>query len=431
MPGSQSMSSLYTSALKASYDKLPAGFSVYSRSISFVPKEAPDLGELPMTLTLIKGDKRLQCGYALTKNSLPGAPIKYIRNEIGDEIDAVLINNKISNVCGANGDAYCSKVVQEAKERTQSSIVLPASTGVIGWDLPLQEMLRGVKGIGEDVERGEGRVTCPVELAKGIMTTDRYPKVRGVSVGSGTMLGVAKGAGMIEPNMGTMLCYVMTDVGVEGGGLQDITRRVADRSFNCVSVDGDESTSDMFVVMSSGIKGNVSREQFESALTSVATDLSKDIVRNGEGTSHVISVDVRRFPGPQSVAKELGKAVVNSPLVKTAIAGNDPNIGRVAGAVGSFMGKQPSMKIDWSKVEMFLGGTQIFKGGKFVIDSGTEKALSSYISSRMFDPKSDSPEHEMDVEFVIDFGVKDGENAKVWGSDLTKEYVAVNADYRS
>ena len=216
-----------------------------------------------------------------------------------------------------------------------------------------------------------------------------------------------------------------------GGGLQDITRRVADRSFNCVSVDGDESTSDMFVVMSSGIKGNVSREQFESALTSVATDLSKDIVRNGEGTSHVISVDVRRFPGPQSVAKELGKAVVNSPLVKTAIAGNDPNIGRVAGAVGSFMGKQPSMKIDWSKVEMFLGGTQIFKGGKFVIDSGTEKALSSYISSRMFDPKSDSPEHEMDVEFVIDFGVKDGENAKVWGSDLTKEYVAVNADYRS
>ena len=172
------------------------------------------------------------------------------------------------------------------------------------------------------------------------------------------MVGAAKGAGMIEPNMGTMLCYVLADCKPPPSKLQSIVERVADKTFNCISVDSDESTSDMFVVLCKEDGEEVKEEDFENALEGVCEKLASGIVRNGEGTGHVIKVEVLNYPGPDSEAREIGKSVINSPLVKTAIAGNDPNVGRIAGAVGSWVGKRErgANKIDWSKCNMSMGG---------------------------------------------------------------------------
>jgi len=168
----------------------------------------------------------------------------------------------------------------------------------------------------------------------------------------------------------------------------------------------------------------------KTALTDICATLSEDIVRNGEGTSHVIAVSIKNYPGSDPNA--VGKKIVNSPLLKTAIAGNDPNIGRLASAIGSYMGKHESGLEGWrDKLVITVGNEVVFKNGSFVIEAGMEEKLSDYIKECQFGESTNYPETDKSVEIVVDFGVEGGKSGKVFGSDLTKEYVKVNADYRS
>jgi glutamate N-acetyltransferase/amino-acid N-acetyltransferase len=350
----------------------------------------------------------------------------------GHPLQALVINNKVSNVCpGGDGvaaaESVCAAVAKSLDLAGGANSVLPSSTGVIGWRLPAKELAEDIVPKAVEALQTESAFAA----AEAIMTTDRYPKLRSKTLSDGTrIVGVAKGAGMIEPNMATMLGYLMTDATIEKSKLQSMLTEACNRSFNSISIDGDESTSDTVVAIASGLKPLSSEDEFRSALFEVTEGLSADLVRNGEGTGHVIRVSISNFPGSEHEARRLGRHLVNSPLVKCAISGNDPNTGRIAGAIGSFMGKFfPSESVD--NMSLTLGGRTIFADGQFVLEGdAVEKELSGHMADAQLGEHDDFPKHQKFVEIGVDFGGS-GSDVTVLGSDLTKEYVAVNADYRS
>lgn len=241
---------------------------------------------------------------------------------------------------------------------------------------------------------------------------------------------------MIEPNMATMLCYILTDAIIPSDySLQSLLSSTVNESFNSISVDGDESTSDTTVLISSEKVADTNMDEFSDALTDICTGLAADIVRNGEGTTHVIRVSIDNFPGSDADARKLGRHIVNSPLFKCAVSGNDPNTGRLAGAIGSFLGKMDEDKSPASvdKMTLTLGGRIIFCSGKFVLEGDeVERELSDHMKRAEMGALDDFPLHQHFVEVQVDFGKGKGNGkATVLGSDLTAEYVAVNADYRS
>lgn len=329
----------------------------------------------------------------------------------------------------ADAELVCEAVAKALDLPGGAATVLPSSTGVIGWRLPAKELAADVvpKAV-ENLQTGSA-----LNAAKAICTTDRFPKVRSQTLQSGARLvGIAKGAGMIEPNMATMLGYLMTDAVLPRDSLQSMLTEAVNGSFNSISVDGDESTSDTVVLTSSGLVADTDVDEFRAALQTVCQGLAADLVRNGEGTGHVMRVQIDNFPGTDHEARRLGRHVVNSPLFKCAVSGNDPNTGRLAGAIGSFMGK---FKNDESvtKMSLTLGGRIIFQNGKFVLEGQeVEEALSNHMEDAQYDEHSDYPPHQKFVEIGIDFGQGTGSaSAVVFGSDLTAEYVSINADYRS
>ena len=327
----------------------------------------------------------------------------------------------------ADSELVCEAVADALDLPGGASTVLPSSTGVIGWRLPAKDLAESVvpKAV------ASMQTESALEAAGAICTTDRYPKVRSATLSNGARLvGIAKGAGMIEPNMATMLSYLMTDATIEKSKLQAMLSEAANESFNSISVDGDESTSDTLVAVASNQFDAVDDAEFKQALVSVCKGLAADLVRNGEGTGHVMRVKILNFQGSDLQARRLGRHIVNSPLFKCAVAGNDPNTGRLAGAIGSYIGKYSE---DSSVAEMTLklGGRTIFSKGKFVLEGdAVEKEISGHMSSAQYDEHSDYPPHQRFVEIEVDFGNGDG-RATVFGSDLTAEYVSINADYRS
>jgi glutamate N-acetyltransferase / amino-acid N-acetyltransferase len=350
-------------------------------------------------------------------------------------LHAIVINNKVSNVCSggdgvADSELVCDAVATALKLPGGGSTVLPSSTGVIGWRLPAKELAEDVIPIAVQ----NLQTTSALNAAKAICTTDRYPKVRSKTLSSGArIVGIAKGAGMIEPNMATMLSYIMTDAVMDKSKLQSMLSETTNNSFNSISVDGDESTSDTLVLLSSNLIDGTDENEFKAALDDVCKGLAADLVRNGEGTGHVMKVDITNFPGSNLEARRLGRHIVNSPLFKCAVSGNDPNTGRLAAAIGSFMGKFKNVE-SVDNVSLTLGGRCIFTNGKFVLEGqAVEEELSNHMSDAQYNEHSDYPPHQKFVELGVDFGSTgtDGVSATVYGSDLTAEYVAVNADYRS
>mmetsp|Transcript_9297 Transcript_9297/g.14363 ORF Transcript_9297/g.14363 Transcript_9297/m.14363 type:complete len:264 (-) Transcript_9297:205-996(-) len=263
------------------------------------------------------------------------------------------------------------------------------------------------------------------------MTTDRYPKVRSATLRNGArIVAIGKGAGMIEPNMATMLSYILTDVAIPKANLQQMLSDAVEKSFNSISVDGDESTSDTVALLASNHFPLEDENEFRQALEKICVGLASDIVRNGEGTSHVMAVSIKNFPGTEKDARALGRHIVNSPLFKCAVNGNDPNTGRLAGAIGSFMGKfNRDASVD--KMSLTLGGRCIFTEGKFVLEGDeVEKELSDHMKEAEYGDSTNYPPHQKCVEIEVDFN-SGTSSATVLGSDLSKEYVAINADYRS
>ncbi len=268
--------------------------------------------------------------------------------------------------------------------------------------------------------------------ARAIMTTDRYPKVRSRRVGAATVVGIAKGAGMIEPSMATMLAFLLTDAAVDRDTLQRLLSAAVRDSFNRISVDGDQSTSDMVLALSSQRTAEVPEEALGDAIAGVCRDLAGDIVRNGEGVEHVIRVTVRA-PGTDEEAAAIGKAIVNSPLVKTAVNGCDPNVGRIVSAAGDHLGAQPDPP-PLAGATVRLGGVTVYSRGAFQLDGSKEAALAAYLQERRIDHTLDYPPHDRTVEIEVDFeapAAGRSAHAVVQGADLSHGYVTENADYRS
>ena len=409
-----------------SRSKLPEGFSAATTTLDFTSMERQQ--RLSMNLALILLDEPSSRFAGLfTRNRFCGAPILIGRRRIEQEaLRGVLINNRIANV-GAPGGvedarllcAGVGELIGEPGDR-----ILPASTGIVGWKLPVESMNEALPNLMAGLHRESS-----LPVAQAIMTTDSYPKLHREEVGGGCILGMAKGAGMIEPDMGTMLAFILTDLKMEREQLRRALQSSVDKSFNRISVDGDQSTSDMALLFSSARKPGVSEDGFREALDKVCLRLAEDVVRNGEGVAHVIRVCVEGAPS-QSLAAAAGKAVVNSPLVKTAVFGNDPNVGRIVSALGDFA-SAVRFPIDLKRLRLSMGGDEIFVDGCFFLDAGKEERLNRYLTESALDPAAKGfPAHDRQVVLEIDLGAGE-ERAEVLGADLSYQYVKENADYRS
>ncbi len=420
----------------AAQAKLPRGFKVGTTRFDFVPREAPKPAK--MTLTLIALDTPTPDFAAVfTKNAFPGAPVVVGRRRLNEPLlGAIIINNKISNVCAPGGVEAAETICRATAKLLGigASQVLPSSTGVIGWGLPVDAMLASLPLVTQALT-----ADSILPAAEGIVTTDLYPKIRRADVAGGTLIGIAKGAGMIEPNLATMLVYLLTDLAIDRADLRIMLARAVDSSFNAISIDSDTSTSDTVALVSSGQVPCTDTEAFERALHTLCRDLAEDVVRNGEGVRHVIRVTVRNAASTV-LARSLGKAVINAPLFKCAVAGNDPNVGRLIQAIGKHVGATaPSTNL--SKTRITMGGVEIFSEGVFRLDPTKELALVAHLKAAelyqsappkdgVYAPPIDFPPHERSVDIDIDVG-NGAATASVIGGDLTHEYVSENADYRS
>jgi glutamate N-acetyltransferase / amino-acid N-acetyltransferase len=415
---------------------LPAGFRVGTTRFEFTPREAPKPAK--MTHTLIALEQPTSAFAALfTKNAMPGAPVIVGRQRLAEPaLGAIIVNNKISNVCAPGGvetaERICAATAQALKLEARQ--ILPSSTGVIGWSLPEQAITAALPAAVSALTSGS-----ILPAAEGIVTTDLYPKIRRARVGNGSIVGIAKGAGMIEPNMATMLVYILTDLAVSRDDLRAALKRAVDVSFNTISIDSDTSTSDTVALLSSSRVPCADLAAFETALTQVCSDLAEDVVRNGEGVRHVLRVQVKNAPS-RDIARALGKAIVNAPLFKCAVAGNDPNVGRLIQAIGKYAGSS-AKPIDLSQLRLHMGGHEIFSKGVFRLDPSKEIALVNHLKGAelyasaaprdgVFSPPIDYPPHERCVEIDVDLGTG-SETVTIYGGDLTHEYVSENADYRS
>jgi len=360
-----------------------------------------------LDLTVIYSTVRARSAAMFTRNRFPGAPVIVGRKHIANGFaQALVINSKNANVAmGKLGIDNAVETCQIAGEElgVDSYDVLPFSTGVIGRPLPMDKIRSGLRGI-----RGELKPNNLKLAAEAIMTTDMYPKYISVQVGKAVIAGIAKGAGMIEPKMATMLVYLMTDAELPKSIMRPMLRRVVDRTFNAMSIDTDTSTSDTVVLMANGLSGKVKLGQFEKGLVEVCEYLTKEIARNGEGATKLITVDVTRAK-TQAQAKRVAKSVVNSPLVKTAVYGCDPNWGRVIMAVG----KSFDASIEPAKVTIRFGDTNVFRKGS-PVDCDLE-ALRQYLG-------------QPEVMIGVDLGIGKA-SSRVWGCDLTEGYIKENAYY--
>ena len=349
-----------------------------------------------------------------TRNNLPGAPVIVGRENIENgRLQAIVVNSKTANV--ATGKAG----IEDAKNMClwtgealgfDPKLVLPSSTGVIGQRLPIKKIHEGCKSIAENLGSSQEYIE---KFARAIMTTDSHPKWSSNSVGNATILGIAKGAGMIEPNMATMLSYFVTDAKLSSGDLQDILERVVNKSFNRISIDSDTSTSDTVVILANGLAGAVDAENFETALTNSAMQLAKEIARDGEGATKLIELTVSGA-GSQRMALQIAKSIINSPLVKTAIHGADPNWGRFVMAVGKVF-----------EYPVHLEDLSInFKNGGLVLTVDAEKLETETVDLDAISKLLQN--QEIFIEVVVGAG-KFSET--VWGCDLTKGYIEENAFY--
>ncbi len=409
--------------------KLPEGFRTSVLPLTFFPFERPVEKPLPMRMALLMLDRATPVfGAVFTRNKCPGAPVIVGRERLSSEkIRGVLINNKIANVCTDTGVEDSRLLLEKLADVTgcRADEFFPSSTGIIGWKLPVKDMEKNIPQLVAGLSGGSA-----VNFAKGIMTTDSFPKLRSAEVGEGRIVAVAKGAGMIEPNMATMLSYIMTDIDIDRETIRNILKRVVEKTYNCISVDSDQSTSDTVVIMSSCMKKGVPEKEFESALYDVCSALAQDIVRNAEGCGHVIKVSVEGAPD-YSTARSVGKAIINSPLVTTAVFGNDPNVGRLLSAVGDYAGNN-DMELDKDRITISLGGEVVFENGAFRLDQEKELRLSEYLKAGTLDSEhKEFPAHDRCVDVAVRLGGNGGGKATVYGTDLSYGYVRENADYRS
>ncbi|MGG3450400.1 bifunctional glutamate N-acetyltransferase/amino-acid acetyltransferase ArgJ [Domibacillus aminovorans] len=359
-----------------------------------------------LDFTILFSDVRASAAAMFTKNQFCGAPIVIGKESVADGyLQAIAVNSKNANVAtGKKGLEDARKVTAAVAQELaiHSNDVLPSSTGIIGVPLPVEKILTAIPGLKNQLTE-DGLE----QSAKAIMTTDTYPKFRTRQVGGITISAMAKGSGMIEPNMATMLSYILTDAAIEPTHLQKMLKRAVDVSFNSVSVDGDTSTSDTVVIMANGLAGDVDLVEFESVLTDLCIDLAKEIARDGEGATKLVEVQVTGADD-DVIAKKIGKSIINSPLVKTAIFGEDPNWGRIMSTIGN-----STDKVNTEAVSVSFADVYVFKDG-----------------APMEDKRAELEEYLKNNEVLIRISLGDGPgNSTVWGCDLSYDYVKINGEY--
>ncbi|MDQ8163906.1 MAG: bifunctional glutamate N-acetyltransferase/amino-acid acetyltransferase ArgJ [Gemmatimonadota bacterium] len=378
----------------------PRGFRCASRNVGLKPA-ARDL-------TLFASDVDAAAAAVFTRNHFPGAPIVLGRETIaGGVLRAVIANSKVSNVAtGARGVANARRMAAAAAAElgTSPDRVLVSSTGVIGVQLPIEKIEAGVVGMTADLQDN------PMVGAEGIMTTDTHPKALSAQVGAATITWVAKGSGMIEPNMATMLAYIFTDAAFDAATLDRMLRRAVAPSFNMLSVDTDTSTSDTCAILANGLAGAVDEAAFLEALTAGCTKMTEILARDGEGAEHLVRVSVRGALTDVE-AHVVAKSILNSPLVKTMVHGADPNVGRLLMAIGKCF----DCTIRPVTTDAWINGFQVVGHGERLAfdDAVVRETLSREV-----------------VDLSVSLGVGDGE-AVAYGCDLTKGYVDENASYYS
>ncbi|HEY3248344.1 MAG TPA: bifunctional glutamate N-acetyltransferase/amino-acid acetyltransferase ArgJ [bacterium] len=366
-------------------------------------------------LALIVSDTLAVAAGMFTTNAVKAAPVLLSQERIqSGAAQAIVVNSGNANACtGTQGmaDAREMAALTAGALDIAEEFVLAASTGIIGVPLPMAPIRRGIPAAAAGLER-DG-----TSAAEAILTTDAFPKTAAVRVELDgvpvTIGGMAKGAGMIHPQMATTLCFLTTDAVLPPPLLRAALRAAIDRSFNCISVDGDTSTNDTVILLANGAartpaltEDSEAFARFNSALADLTTSLARMIVRDGEGASKVVTLTVK---GARSAgeAKAAAGAVMTSPLVKTAIYGAEPNWGRVLAAVG-----RSGASVREDRVSIWIGGHQVVGGGIAVGDPAPAGA-----AMRM-----------REFEIVVDLGLGDG-TFTGWMSDLNEAYVKINAGY--
>ena len=380
--------------------RFPRGFRCASRNCGLKPT-AKDLA-------LFVSDTDASAAALFTRNKFPGAPIVLGRETIkSGRLRAIIANSKYSNVAtGERGIENARRMAAAAAREIGATPdrVLVSSTGVIGVALPIEIIERGMIGMSGDL------VDDPIVGAEGMMTTDTYAKALSISVGAATITWVAKGSGMIEPNMATMLAYIFTDAAFDAPTIDRLLRAAVGVSFNMLSVDTDTSTSDTCAMLANGLAGAVNETEFAAALTAGCIRMTEMLARDGEGAEHLIRATVR---GAKSIveARAIAKSIVNSPLIKTMVHGADPNVGRILMAVG----KCTECTISPSTTDAWINEYAVVRAGeRLPFDEDIVRAAFA---------------NEV-VEIVVALGAGTA-TATAYGCDLTKGYVVENAAYYS
>ena len=389
--------------------KLPKGF-LASGIRAGIRKKRPDLG-------LIVAPNGANAAAVFTQNRFLAAPVVLSKSSLrksGGRVKAVVVNAGCANaITGEKGLDAARRVRARAAELLRCPVdqIFSASTGVIGVVLPDKKIREALPG--SIARLSSGGIDA---LSHAILTTDIGPKVAQASFTIGgkraRIVGVAKGAGMIHPNMATMLAFVMTDAAISSSALQRALKEAVDQSFNSVSVDGDTSTNDTVLVMSSGAAGNAENADlagFQKALNTICRDLAWMIVRDGEGATRVMELEIRGARSERD-ARLAAHAIATSPLVKTALHGGDPNWGRILAAVG-----RSGARFSVRKVSLHAGNVTLVRDGE-------PAEYREKDAARIFSKER--------VPLRVDLGVGNA-TAVMLASDLGHDYISINADYRS
>ncbi|MED5261808.1 MAG: bifunctional glutamate N-acetyltransferase/amino-acid acetyltransferase ArgJ [Myxococcota bacterium] len=370
-------------------------------------------------LALIASDEPAAWAGVFTQSSVVGAPVEWSRARVRAGFGrGVVINSGISNVaCGAEGRRNTREMAQLAAREIgcRAGEICVASTGVIGEPLPMECLRSGIPSAASALAAAGWS-----GAADAIRTTDTFAKtatVRAKVGGRGIrVLGIAKGSGMIEPRMATMLAFLVTDALVSPAQLRRVLRRTSDISFNRVTVDGETSTSDMALLLASGQAGNVriasdrdpGAAQFEEAIAKVATSLARDLARDGEGATKLVDVEVRGARN-RAEAEIAVRRIANSMLVKTAIHGGDPNWGRILQTVGA-----AGVAVRLARAEVRVGPARVFSMGEPVRGAALRRA-EKHLQGR-------------EVRLSVDLGAGQAAD-RIWTCDLSRDYIRINADY--
>ncbi|HEV2522577.1 MAG TPA: bifunctional glutamate N-acetyltransferase/amino-acid acetyltransferase ArgJ [Candidatus Acidoferrales bacterium] len=405
---------------------LPRGFRFASASAGLKKRGHTGTRDVAM----IVSDPPASAAAVFTQNLLQAPPVVLSREHVrasAGAMRAVIVNSGNANCSVGPGGMVASRATAECVAKLLGcgvQQVAVCSTGVIGVPLPVERILKAAPGLAESLASSPHAFDG---LSRAIMTTDTRPKRAAASarIGGQTVrvAGCAKGAGMIHPNMATMLSFVMTDAAVEPGVLDRALHEVVSRTFNCITVDGDSSTNDTLLVLANGAsgaakittEGGAEYAKFVAALEHVCKTLAIGIVEDGEGATHLVEIEVRGAPSDAG-AKRVAETIGLSALVKTAIAGADPNWGRILAAAG-----RSGVPFNPDHAEIWLGGMKMY---------GPPKGATYSVALPLDERAAHRRLLEKNVPIVVD--LRNGRGAaRVWTCDLTKEYVHINASYRT